>query len=390
MKKFCLNHTCEKEISVTFCLIASLVGCGSGVHANSFANPPVREQAAVQVSSPANNSTVSTTVNYVATATTTCTSGVASLAVYTAPNVLAYKVNAATLNTKVTLQPGSYNTRVQASDNCGGVASTPVAITVSSGTQSGSSSSSTGSGSSGASVPPTPGNSLSNLQQKGGWTGYVLLPPSYSICSSCSLNGPQTTLSMKQGVSSPSLSGNATQFSLGGKTQFSDGLWNDHLIGDFSSQGLSDSGGTINPNTHNFVYDVYFYSDNISASQAVEFDINQFVDGKSYIWGHECRIAGGNQWDIWDNQGQKWHPTGVACNPNNKTWNHLTLQVQRTSDGHLLFQSITLNGNKATLNYYESPTATNWSGITINYQMDGNASQQGYSVWLDNLNFNYW
>ena len=340
----------------------------------------------VQVSSPANNSTVGTIVNYTATATTTCAGGVASLAIYTAPNTLAYKVNAATLNTKVTLQPGSYKTSVQASDNCGGVASTPVAINVS---NPGPSNAGGSSGSSSPS-PSTPGNSLSNLQQKGGWTGYVLLPPSYSICSSCSLGGPQTTLSMKQGVSSPSLSGNATQFSIGGKTQFSDGLWNDHLIGDFSSQGLPDSGGTVNPNTHNFVYDVSFYSDNIGASQALEFDINQFVDGKSYIWGHECRIAGGNQWDIWDNQGHKWHPTGIACNPNNKAWNHLTIQVQRTSDGHLLFQSITLNGNQATLNYSESPTSTSWHGITINYQMDGNASQQPYSVWLDNLNFNYW
>src|SRR5712692_4716484 len=51
-------------------------------------------------------------------------------------------------------------------------------------------------------------------------------------------------------------------------------------------------------------------------------------------WGHECRITGGHQWDIWDNQGQKWHPTGITCNPNNNAWNHLTIQVQRTSDNH--------------------------------------------------------
>jgi len=64
--------------------------------------------------------------------------------------------------------------------------------------------------------------------------------------------------------------------------------------------------------------------------------------------------------------------------------------VQRTSDDQLLFQSITLNGNKSTLNYSESPTSTSWYGITVNYQMDGNASQQQYSIWLDSLNFTYW
>ena len=69
---------------------------------------------------------------------------------------------------------------------------------------------------------------------------------------------------------------------------------------------------------------------------------------------------------------------------------HLVLQVQRTADGHLLFQSITLNGQTAALNYYESPTSTSWRGITINYQMDGNRWQTPYTVYLDQLNFTYW
>jgi hypothetical protein len=383
--KFCLNNAYTKQLLFAIFLVTGLVNCGSGMHANPLAaTPSPQKQSGVQVSSPANNSTVGTTVKFAASATTTCATGVASMGIFTAPGVLAYKANGANLNTNLKLSPATYNTTVQAWDNCGGTAAAPVNITVSSAAAPAAG----GSSSSGSSS--TPGNSFGNLHQTGGWTPYVLLPPSYSICSSCSVNGPQTTMSMKQGVSSPSLSGNATQFSIGGKTQFSDGLWNNHLIGDFSSQGQADGGHTINPATHNFVYDVYFYSDNISASQALEFDINQFVDGKSYIWGHECRIAGGHQWDIWDNQGQTWHPTGIACNPNNKAWNHLTIQVQRTSDGHLLFQSITLNGNKSTLNYYESPTSTGWYGVTVNYQMDGNASQQPYSVWLDNLNFNYW
>jgi hypothetical protein len=167
-------------------------------------------------------------------------------------------------------------------------------------------------------------------------------------------------------------------------------LWNNHLIGDFSSRGLPDFGHTIVPNVHNFTYDVYFYATNISVSQALEFDINQFSNGQSFIWGHECRIAGGNEWDIWDNPGQKWIPTGIPCNPVNNAWNHLVIQVQRTSANHLLFQSITLNGHTTTLNYDEVPTPTTWYGITINYQQDGNYKQQPYSIWLDRLTFTYW
>lgn len=271
--------------------------------------------------------------------------------------------------------------------SCGGAPSTG---THSGGSNAGSTSSSSSSSTSNTASVAAQGNTIANLQSSGGWTGYALLPPWYGICSGCSPNGPQTTWSSSQGVGSPSLSGKSMQFNLGGMTTFSDALWNNHLIGQFSSQGMPDGENSINSKTHNFVYDVYFFGDHIATAQALEFDINQFVNGKSYIWGHECRIAGGNEWDVWDNPGQKWHPTGVGCWPRNNQWNHLTIQVQRTSDGHLLFQSISLNGNAATLNRYDTPTASSWFGITVNYQQDGNVKQQPYSIWLDKFNFHYW
>ena len=238
--------------------------------------------------------------------------------------------------------------------------------------------------------PGTPVKLFSNLQTEKGWTGSALLPAAYTICSDCSPSGPQATWSMTQQVSTPSISGNSAQMDIGGQTAFSDILWNNHLIGDFSSQDAPDPDHSVVATLHNFIYDVYFYSADLSKSQALEFDINQFVGGQSYIWGHECRIAGGNEWDIWDNQNQAWIPTGVACNPANKTWNHVTIQVQRTDQDQLLFQSITLNGQKSILNHSENPTSSNWHGITINYQQDGNRSQEPYSVWLDNLTFSYW
>jgi major membrane immunogen (membrane-anchored lipoprotein) len=324
----------------------------------------------VSVSAPQPNSTVSSSVQYVATATSSCAKGVSAMGIYTAPGVLAYSVSGAKLNTSLNLSPGTYHTVVEEWDNCGQAATTPITITVGG-----------GGGTSGT---------FSNLHQQSGWNGYALLPSLYDICDSCSPSGPQTTWAMTHGISSPSRSGNSSKMDIGGQTVYSDVLWNNHLIGDFSTQGMPDTSKTIVPNLHNFTYDVYFWVDDASVSQALEFDINQFVSGNSYIWGHECRIAGGNEWDIWDNPGKKWHATGIACKPVSNSWNHLVLQVQRTSDNHLLFQSITLNGVTSTLNYYESPTPSTWYGVTINYQQDGNYAQTPYSVWLDNLNFSYW
>jgi hypothetical protein len=153
---------------------------------------------------------------------------------------------------------------------------------------------------------------------------------------------------------------------------------------------MPDTGHTLVPTLHNFTYDVYFRGANLGLAEALEFDINQFFNNQGFIWGTECRVAGGNEWDIWDNINQHWVPTGVACNPVNNAWNHLTIQVQRTASNQLLYQTITLNGKTATLNKYYSPgTAVGWYGVTVNYQQDGNRAQSPFSVYLDQLTFIY-
>ncbi len=321
----------------------------------------------VFVTSPTNNSQVGSSVNFVATATSSCSLGVASMGIYTAPYQLAYVGNGASLNTTLTLSPGTYNTVVEEWDKCGGASTAPVTITV---TSSGN------------------GKTFYNLQNSAGWNGYGQLPPSYQDCTSC---GSGVTWSLTQGISSPSLDGKSTQFNIGGTTPYADVLWNNHLIGDFSSQGLPDTSHTLVPTLSNFTYDVYFYGTNLEKAQALEFDVNQFFNNLGFTWGHECRVGGGHEWDVWNNVSAQWVPTGVACNPLDNSWNHLIIQVQRTSDNQLLYQSITLNGVKNTINQYYSPfSAVGWYGITINYQMDGNSTQQAYTAFLDELNFIYY
>ena len=156
------------------------------------------------------------------------------MGIYTAPGVLAYKVNGNKLNTLLTLSAGTYNSVVQEWDNCGGSSTAPVVIHVGGGGPTGKS------------------GQFSNLPQMSGWTGYALLPPLYNICDSCRPGGPQTTWSMTQGISSPSLSGKAARMDIGGQTVYSDGLWNNHLVGDFSSRGLPDNDRSIIPAVHNF------------------------------------------------------------------------------------------------------------------------------------------
>ena len=320
-------------------------------------------QAAVNVSSPAANATVSSPVHYMASAFTTCSKGVAAVGIY-ANNQLITSVQGSILDTNLALNPGKQNTVVQSWDNCGGSAKTAIPLNVTGGST----------------------QTFAALQNNPNWNSYGELAPAYEICTNCS---PQVTWGTQQHVASPSLSGSAMATSIGGTIPYSDALWNNHLIGDFSSQGLPDPNQTLSSTLHNFIYDVYFFGANLEVAQSLEFDINQFVQGRSYIWGHECRVMGGHVWAVWDNPNNHWVSTGIPCNPVSNSWNHLVIQVQRTSDNQLLYKTITLNGVTNTLNWYNPSTATNWNGITINYQLDGNYKQQPYTVYLDNLNFSY-
>ena len=92
--------------------------------------------ATVNVSSPTPNSIVSSPVHYVATATTTCSKGVASMGIYV-NNKLVYTVQGASLNTNISMAAGAEHTVVQEWDHCGGASYTTVNLNVGSTTPTG-------------------------------------------------------------------------------------------------------------------------------------------------------------------------------------------------------------------------------------------------------------
>ena len=323
----------------------------------------------VFVTSPANNSTVSPFANYIATATSSCSKGVASMGVYV-NNQLVIVQNGAKLNTQVSLGVGVQHTVVEEWDYCGGASYVPVNVTV-----------------------QQIGTKLSNLQASTGWNSWGQGPPNYGDCSPSPCNGFQFSHTLN--VSSPSLSGDATQFTLGGvngTAPWGDVLFSLPLMGQYSTQNLPDTGQTLLPSVHNFTYDAYFYVTNASITQVLEFDVNMYMNGVGMIWGNQCNNLGGKEWDIWDNVNGEWVSTGVVCNLMNNAWNHVTIQVQRESDNMLLYQSITLNGTTAILNKTYPPYSVpaSWWGITVNYQLDGNYQQAANATYLDNFSLTYW
>jgi hypothetical protein len=323
----------------------------------------VSNQTGVWVTSPVNNSQVVAPVNYVASATSACSKGVASTGIYI-DNKLTYVAQGASLNTQMSLSQGSHNTVVEEWDNCGGASYSTVNVTVT-----------------------NSGTKLPNLQANQGWNSWGQLPPAYVDCSPCS----GLTWSSAYGIRSPSKSGNATQFNTSGTTPYGVVLWYNPVIGQFSTQGLPDAGHTLIPSLHNFTYDTDFYVTNAAVTQVLEFDVAMYMDGIGMFWGTQCNHLGGGEWDVLNNVTQQWDKTNASCNLTNG-WNHLTLQFQRESDNTLVYQSITMNGVTANINKTYSPFTVppSWYGVTVNYQMDGDYKQSANTTSLDNLSLTYW
>ncbi len=84
--------------------------CGGASHQDRKHHGQLLTKTGVYVTSPANKSTVGSPVNFSATATSSCSLGVASMGIYTSPSKLAYVVNGASLDLNLTLSPGTYNT----------------------------------------------------------------------------------------------------------------------------------------------------------------------------------------------------------------------------------------------------------------------------------------
>jgi hypothetical protein len=391
VKQIEVNRSVYQYAALSFVLflIVSFSACsGNSVPPAAPSTPPPTTTPAVDLTISA--TLPAATVNAAYAGSLTVTGGTAPYSFAVASGELPTGVLLTGSSGAVTGMPtasGNFSFTVSVSDAKGDSQQKSLQITVAAPASSSGSGSGTSNGSN-AAAGNNGQSSFSSLQRSGGWGQYAQREPTYVDCSPSPCDG--ISFWMGQNISSPSLSGQASEFNVHGSGSFGDALFNNHLIGPGSTQGMPDDNQTIVPSLHNFTYDVYFYGDNMSLSQALEFDINQFFDGKGYIWGHECRIAGGNEWDVWDNQNQHWTHTGVPCYPNSNAWNHVTLKVQRNSNDELVYESITLNGDTSNLGWtFPHGSTPNWYGLTVNYQMDGNVNTDSYNIYLDNLTFSY-
>ncbi|MDR3738652.1 MAG: hypothetical protein P4L40_06490 [Terracidiphilus sp.] len=312
--------------------------------------------AGVGISSPTSGQTVSSPVQVVASASMSYP--VTTMQVYVDGNLSDQK-SASSINDAVTVASGTHSLVVQSWDNHGNYAkSGSITVTVS-GTSSGG----------GGSTPAPSGSKVyANVSAISGWS-------SCGACAGANGHGPTVPYSLSQNVSSPSMDGHAAHFWIGGSTPYGDALWWKEL--------------GANANVSHFTYDVYFYYKNAGAVQALEFDTNQNVGGRRYIFGTQCNVAA-KQFDVWNTASAYWMHTGIACSaPPTYTWNHLTWEFERVN-GQTHFIAVTLNGKKSYVNKYGGSRAAGGGELNVAFQMDEVGSHINYDMWLDKLTLTAW
>ena len=249
----------------------------------------------VKVTTPTPGSTVTSPVQYVATATaSTCASGVASMGIYV-NNKKIYVVKGASLNTSISLAAGSQHTVVEEWDKCGGATTQTVNLTVTSATTTavtisanptsvapGGSSTLTVSASNATQVTVT-GTDGSNytLANTG---GTQLVTPSATTTYTATAVGASSTVTATATVtvkSSPaatvSISANPTSIAPGGSSLLTVKATNATAVvvtgSDGNSYTLSPTGGTqsVSPaNTTTYTAEATGSSGNASAETTVE------------------------------------------------------------------------------------------------------------------------
>ncbi|MGO9519101.1 MAG: hypothetical protein ACLPND_18875 [Candidatus Korobacteraceae bacterium] len=224
--------------------------------------------------------------------------------------------------------------------------------------------------SNGLPTPPSSAIVFSHLEKGGNWQS----------CNSpaCAGGGGKGTYWLAQNQSSPSQDGSSMEF-------FNSGVWTNALFWQYL--GPKDD-------VSNFLWDFYFYLDDSSqtATQALEFDMFQFVNGYNYMMGSECDYGRG-VWDSWDEASNKWIHTSIPCKKfTSNTWHHIQWYITADQKKHqYTYITLVIDGNPKSLNVTGNARDLGWvDQMGVQWQLDVNATGQGYHEWVDQATLTVW
>ncbi len=318
--------------------------------------------AGVTVTAPYAGQSVTSPAKFVASSTTSCNKGVASMGIYV-DNKLSYTVAGDAINWSLPIAAGTHNTVVEEWDKCGGASFTAV----------------NGLKVSGATAQVS-GLIPSNAISSGNLTGSSRWAWNHDAGTPGSATGYSS-----YAVSKPSLDGAAREFSVSYAKKGGE-IYHMSFANDASS-------------TH-FIYDTYIDSVWPAETANIEMDMNQVMsNGKTVIFGVQCSSYSGT-WEFVTVSGNAphWHPSNLGCNPKSwsaNAWHHVQIASHRDSYGDVTYDWVSLDGKTEYFVGAHGAAALSlgWAhgDLLLNFQLDGASSGSAQmKEYIDKLTIYRW
>lgn len=236
-------------------------------------------------------------------------------------------------------------------------------------TSSASSTASTSAPASSAQTTSTPAAStvISNIQSQAGWQ-------TCGGCGNVGGTGQGPDYNLTQGISSPSISGSATDFSVNGGPAYAGAYY-------FVEQPT-----LANPVSNlRYEFDLYIPGQYASTPQGIEFEVQQTTNGNTYNFAWQADYDS-NTWRVFNYTTKTWEPTGIQFQrfaPD--TWHHIAA-VFHAAGTQAIHDSLIVDGQTYNTNISHEATQTGTRlEFTNGFQVDLNAASTPYHVFVDNM-----
>jgi len=208
---------------------------------------------------------------------------------------------------------------------------------------------------------------IAGIQNQQGW----------QTCGGCGNvggagQGPDYHLA--QGIGNPSLSGHAADFFVDGGPAYTGGYY-------FIEQPT-----LANPLTYlRYEFDLYIPGQYASAPQALEFEVQQTVNGDTYNFAWQADYDS-NGWTVFNYTTKTWEPTGIPLQrfaPD--TWHHIVATFHAAGT-QAIHDTLVVDGQIFNPNISHQATHTGTRAeFTNGFQVDLNSASTPYHVFVDNM-----
>lgn len=196
-------------------------------------------------------------------------------------------------------------------------------------------------------------------------------------CGNSGSDGATADYVMTRGITSPTLDGSSSKYSISGGGAYSNGYW-------YINHTAPTRGVTY------LAYDFYLYvpSGYQNAPQAIEFECQQRVGGWVYNFAWQANYAA-NSWRIFNYGTRTWTSVGLALQRFSAgTWHHIAAEFHTNTSTHTVYHdALTIDGVRHAVNHAMAAKYTgNWSNRFTNaFQLDMNSDPTAYHVYVDNM-----